>query len=402
MNSISPRAAAPLPPYRSGWSLDQAYYFDQAIYDREIEAIFAKGWQFAGHDCEIPQAGDWFTHQIGNDSAIIVRGRDGQIRGFHNVCRHRGSRLCSAERGRDRAFVCPYHAWAYDLSGKLLRDTMAEHGVPSTELGLRPVALSQVGGLIFLSLAENPPDFAPVDALLGPALKPQGLARAKVAKIVDYRVNANWKIVWENNRECFHCPTTHPEYIKANYDIQLDDARHEAEIAARTRECAAAWAAKGLEMPSLKSDMSGAWYRANRTPLRPGWVSETLDGKQAGPLMGDYPDPEVGTLRVTVFPSFWLHGSCDHAMSTRVTPLGPKETAVRVYWLVAGHAREDVDYTLSDIMPFWQRTSEQDWVICEAVQQGVQSRGYVPGPFAKVKERNVAHFLDWYQGELRA
>lgn len=391
-----------LPPYRSGWSLDQAYYGDADIYAREVETIFARGWQFAGHDCEIPQAGDWFAHSIGDDQAILVRGRDGRIRAFHNVCRHRGSRICSGERGKANAFVCPYHAWAYDLQGKLLRDTTGEHGVPATELGLRPVALKQVGGLLFISLADSPPGFAAVEALLAPALKPQGLSRARVAKIVDYKVAANWKIVWENNRECFHCPTTHPEYIRANYDIQLDDARHAKEIAARTAECAAQWARKGLEVPSLKSDMTGQWYRANRTPLRPGWVSETLDGRQAAPLMGDYPDPEVGTLRVTVFPSLWLHGSCDHAMSTRVTPLGPRETSVRVYWLVAGHAREDVDYKLADIMPFWQRTSEQDWTICEAVQQGVRSRGYVPGPFAKTKERNVAQFLDWYIGELAA
>jgi len=399
-SSVGTAASPALPPYRSGWSLEAGYYADPAVYAAEMRAIFARNWQFAGHECEIPQAGDWFTHAIGDDSAIVVRGRDGAIRAFHNVCRHRGSRLCSAERGRSNAFVCPYHAWPYDLAGRLMRDTAEEHGMPASELGLRPVAMRQVGGLIFLSLAETPPDFQPVEAMLGPALRPQGLARARVAKTVDYRVGANWKIIWENNRECFHCPTTHPEYIRANYDIQLNDPRHEAEIARRTERCAAVWQAKGLESPSLKSDMTGAWYRANRTPLREGWVSETLDGRQAAPLMGDYPDAEVGTLRVTVFPSFWMHGSCDHAVSTRVTPLGPRETAVRVYWLVAGHAREDEDYKLADLMPFWQRTSEQDWTICEAVQQGVLSRGYRPGPFARVKERNVAQFLDWYVGEL--
>ncbi|MCC6468129.1 MAG: aromatic ring-hydroxylating dioxygenase subunit alpha [Alphaproteobacteria bacterium] len=388
--------------YRSGWALDAGFYADPAVFDQDMAVIFARNWQFAGHDCEIPQAGDWFTHAIGRDSVIVARGRDGRVRAFHNVCRHRGARICAQERGRAPAFVCPYHAWAYDLTGKLMRDTTAEHGVASSELGLRPVAMRQVGGLIFVSLAEQPPDFAAAEAVLAPALRPQGVARAKIATTAEYLVQANWKVIWENNRECFHCPTTHPEYIRANYDIQLNDPRHEAEIAARTDACAADWKRKGLEVPSLQSDMTGAWYRANRTPLRPGWASESLDGAQVAPLMGEYPDAEVGTLRTTVFPSFWMHGSCDHAVSTRVTPVGPDQTKVKVYWLVAGHAQEGRDYRLDRIMPFWQRTSEQDWTICEAVQKGVQSRGYVPGPLAKVKERNVAQFLDWYVGQLAA
>ncbi len=388
--------------YRSGRSLDAAFYADPAVYDADMAAIFARHWQFAGHECEIPHAGDWFRHDIGRDSVIVARGRDGQVRAFHNVCRHRGARICSAEKGRDQAFVCPYHAWAYNLTGKLLRDTTAEHGVPASELGLRPLAMRRVGGLIFVSLADDPPDFAPAEAVLAPALKPQGLARAKIATVADYEVQANWKVIWENNRECFHCPTTHPEYIRANYDIQLNDPRHEAEISQRTAACAQAWKRKGLETPTLQSDMTGAWYRANRTPLRPGWVSESLDGAQVAPLMGDYPDPEVGTLRTTVFPSFWMHGSCDHAVSTRVTPVASDRTKVRVYWLVAGHAEEGRDYQLAKIMPFWQRTSEQDWTICEAVQKGVGSRGYVPGPLARVKERNVAQFLDWYVAQLAA
>lgn len=386
---------------RPGYALEQAFYADPAIHAADLRALFARRFLFAGHECEVAAPGDWFVYDVGDESVIIVRGADRQIRAFHNVCRHRGSRLCSGT-GRTKGFVCPYHAWAYDLNGRLLRDTMAEHGVDAGALGLKPVSIRVVGGLIFMSLAAAPPSFDEAEAALAPALRPQGLAQARVAKIVDYRVRANWKIIWENNRECFHCPTTHPEYIRANYDIQLGDPRHEAEIVQRTRECGEAWRTKGLEVPSLVSDMTAAWYRANRTPLRPGWLSESLDGKPVAPVMGAYPDRDVGTLRVTVFPNFWMHGSADYAVSTRVTPAGPRETDVRVYWLVAGHAQEGRDYDLDRLMPFWQRTSEQDWTICEDVQKGVLSSGYEPGPFAKVKERNVAQFLDWYLDELRA
>ncbi|MGQ0677024.1 MAG: aromatic ring-hydroxylating dioxygenase subunit alpha, partial [Rhodospirillales bacterium] len=364
---------------------------------------------------------------LGAESILVVRGADGKVRAFHNVCRHRGSRICREPAGHASALVCPYHAWTYDLQGRLMRDTTAEHGVDRRELGLVPVALREAGGLIFVNLGadEDSPltrpaaraalspasggegqgaeaEWAEAEKALATALKPQGLARAKVAAVADYSVAANWKLVWENNRECMHCPTAHKEYIAANYDIYLGDPKREAEIRARTAECAAEWARKGLEAPSLTSDMTGAWYRANRTPLRPGFVSETLDGRRAAPLMGAYPDEEVGTLRLTLFPSFWMHGSCDHAVTTRVIPAGPMETRVRVAWLVDENAVEGRDYALDRLMPFWQRTSEQDWALVENVQKGVLSRAYRPGPLSKTRERNVMQFLDWYLGRLGA
>lgn len=421
--SSAVRAASALPPHVKGFGLSQAYYASPEVFAGEMARVFSRAWMFAGHACEIPKPGDWFTHEIGaTESVIVARGADRKIRAFYNVCRHRGSRICLGASGHAQAFVCPYHAWAYDLNGRLLRDTTSDHGMKPGELGLRPVALRAVGGLIFINLtasfdpstnAQGRPSGAPQDedlekewvaaeAVLGPALRPQGLERAKIAARADYAVNANWKLVWENNRECLHCPTAHKEYIAANYDIYLGDKTREAEIAQRTRECAAAWAKKGLEAPSLKSDMSGAWYRANRTPLRPGWVSETLDGKQAAPLMGSYPDAEVGTLRLTVFPSFWMHGSCDHAVTTRVSPAGPMQTRVTVYWLVDEKAVEGRDYDLAALMPFWQRTSEQDWTLVENVQKGVRSSAYRPGPLSKSREYNVAQFIDWYLQRLGA
>lgn len=404
------RAATALPRHAKGFGLEQAYYADPALFAREMTDVFARAWMFAGHECEIPKSGDWFTYEIGGvgaaaESVIAVRGADRTIRAFYNVCRHRGSRICTSERGHGQAFVCPYHAWAYDLNGRLLRDTSADHGMGASELSLRPVAVRTVGGLIFVNLAgggEAEKEWAAAEAVLAPALKPQGLERARIAARADYTVAANWKLVWENNRECLHCPTVHKEYIQANYDIHVGDPKREAEIAQRTRECAVEWVKKGLEAPSLKSDMTAGWLRANRTPLRPGFVTETLDGKQAAPLMGGYPDAEVGTLRVTTFPGFWMHGSCDHAVTTRVTPAGPMQTNVSVYWLVDEKAREGRDYDLKALMPYWQRTSEQDWTLVQNVQKGVLSRAYAPGPLSKSKEYNVAQFIDWYLRRLGA
>ena len=144
----------------------------------------------------------------------------------------------------------------------------------------------------------------------------------------------------------------------------------------------------------------GIWYSANRTPLVEGYVSESMDGSQVAPLMGDYTDADVGTLRMRTMPNMWLHASCDHAVTTRLLPAGPQCTKVRVTWLVDEEAVEGRDYELDRLMPFWQLTSEQDWELCERVQRGVSSSRYVPGPLSKYKEYNVDAFIRWYLKEL--
>ena len=392
--------AALIARQRPGWTLDREFYVDPDVAAAELDAIWRRRWLFVAASCELVERGAFVTLQIGDEPIVIVRGADDQVRAFSNVCRHRGSRVCTAESGLVHRLVCPYHAWTYDLDGRLLSDVRA-HGVAAEDYGLKKLATAEIGGLIFVSLAMDPPDIAPMRAAFAPRFVPQGLGQARIAKQVDYRVAANWKIVFENNRECVHCPTAHREYIRANYDIHLDDPRHADEIAARTQAEAQRWSALGLEPPTLVSDMTASWYRVNRTPLVPGFVTESLDGKPVAPVMGRYATHDVGTLRATVFPNFWLHGSGDHAVATRLLPDGPGATRVRVTWFVDSRAEEGRDYTLERLLPFWQLTSEQDWTLCENVQLGVASHAYEPGPLARVKECNVAQFIAWYLDELR-
>ena len=266
-------------------------------------------------------------------------------------------------------------------------------------------------GLIFVCLAEKPPDFDPVDEILSVLAKPQGLTRAKVAKAVDYQVRANWKLVWENNRECFHCNVNHPQYIKANFDhYNADDAtpRIRELMEASVRRSESKWAACGLAVSHKQTGMTtfpdperNIWYSANRTALVDGWLTESMDGQPVAPLMGDYPDPDVGTLRMRMLPNFWNHSSCDHSVSTRLLPLGPQLTAIRVWWLVDEDAVEGRDYDLAKLLPFWQLTSEQDWEICERQQRGVNSSAYIPGPYSTYKEYNVDAFIRWYLKQLK-
>ena len=153
-------------------------------------------------------------------------------------------------------------------------------------------------------------------------------------------------------------------------------------------------------MTTFPDAENNIWFSANRTPLVDGYVSESMDGKHVAPLMGDYQDADVGTLRIRTLPNFWNHSSCDHAVSTRLTPAGVDRTIARVVWLVDKNAVEGRDYSLEKIMPFWQLTSEQDWHICELAQRGISKRGYVPGPYSKPKEYNVDGFVRWYLRRL--
>jgi Rieske 2Fe-2S family protein len=347
---------------------------------------------------------------VGEDSVIVIRHEDGAVHALHNVCRHRGSLICTERAGHVSRLVCPYHQWAYGLDGTLLA-CRGMHDLDKSQFGLRRVAVEEVEGLIFISLAAAPLPFAAARACLAPLLKPQGFGRAKVAKAVDYLVKANWKLVWENNRECYHCNLNHPQYIKANFDhYNADDATPAVRdlMATAAAKVEATWAAENARATHKETGMTlfpdaerNIWFSANRTALVDGWVSESMDGKQVAPLMGDYQDADVGTLRMRTLPNFWNHSSCDHGVSTRLLPAGPQLTALRVWWLVDEKAVAGRDYDLAKLMPFWQLTSEQDWEICERQQRGVNSSAYTPGPYSTYKEYNVESFVRWYLNKLR-
>src|SRR5437763_3234413 len=186
---------------RPGWSLPREFHSDEEIYRADLDAVWRRGWLFAGHSCEIPEPGDYFTLQMDTDSLIVVRGEDGAIHGLYNVCRHRGSVVCTEPAGHASRLVCPYHQWAYGLDGRLLACRGMPGDLDKSKLGLHRVHAREVEGLIFLSLAKEPPPFEHAPETFAPILKPQGFRRAKVARVVDYLVKANWKLVWENNRE---------------------------------------------------------------------------------------------------------------------------------------------------------------------------------------------------------
>lgn len=394
------RLSEALAEHRAGHALPRAFTVDPDIYAEELDAIWSRSWLCAGSAAQAPAPGDFFRFDLDRYSLVLVRDSRGDLHAVHNTCRHRGMPFCQTSAGKVRRWVCPYHQWSYRLDGSLLSCGGMEAELAGEDHGLFRAAVAEIGGLVFVCLGADPGSIDDAAAELEAALAPQGLTLARVAQEREYDVRANWKLVWENNRECWHCHAGHPQYVKANFDIAQETEETRVVMSARAQDHARALggtAAVDPMSPGLYSFPGpGQWWSANRTALAPGFVTESVDGKPVSRLMGDYADYDVGTLRVRTVPNFWCHASSDHAVLTWLVPDGPQRTRITVQWLVDRDAVEGHDYTLSRLLPFWQLTSEQDWSLCEQNQRGVSNPAFVPGPYSSEREYNVLAFVQWY------
>ena len=382
---------------RHGWSLEQQFYTDEAIFRAEMERIFRRGWLFAGHTFQIPRPGDYFTYEIDTESIIVTRGHDEKIYALFNTCRHRGSRICRKPSGHVKRLVCPYHQWTYDLDGKLLKTTWMPEDFKKSQFGLHLAHVRELAGLIFISLADTPPSFDDAHDHIAAVLRPHGFDRAKIAYILTHDIKANWKLVVENQRECYHCPGNHKVYMKVHYDAEIDNAEMRKEIEARAVECRARWQAHGFDDITINSSSAytGNWYRANRTPFRKGYVTESLDGQPLAPLMGDFTERDMGTGRANTYLNFWCHACSDHAVTTQLTPIDAATTRSKTHWLVHKDAVEGVDYDLDRLIEFTTYTRTEDWEIVENQHRGVLSSRYQPGPYSSMKEAHTEMFVQW-------
>ena len=381
---------------RDGFSLEQPFYIDQDYFRLDMETIWYRDWLFVGHDCEIPRAGNYFTAQIGDYPVVIVRGKDQVIRAFHNTCRHRGHRVCTQERGASAKLVCPYHQWTYDLDGSLVFARQMGETFDKSEFGLKTVHCESVAGYIFICLANEAPDFAPVRATIEPFLAPHRLAEAKVAHRNTIIEKGNWKLVWENNRECYHCAGNHPElcrtYPEAPSATGVQGAKDDPVIAEHWARCEAAGLPSEFTM-----DPSGQ-FRVARMPLIQDAESYTMSGKRAvrRPLSDDIGISHIGTMLLFHYPTTWNHILGDHAISFRVLPISAEETAVTTTWLVHKDAVEGVDYNLDELTHVWNMTNDQDRSIVEENAFGIRSPAYEPGPYSVDHEGGVMQFVEWY------
>jgi glycine betaine catabolism A len=381
---------------KHGHTLPREFYLDPEFHKIDMENLFYREWLFAGHDCEIKRPGDYFTLQIGDYPIVVVRTRSGDIRAFHNSCRHRGSRICAAESGSAVRLVCPYHNWSYDLDGRLLFARDMGKDFDPKPYGLKSVHCESIGGYLWLCLAREAPDIGPLRAKIAPYFSPHRLAEAKIAFQSTIVENGNWKLVWENNRECYHCAPNHPElcrtFPEAPTVTGVEGAMNDPFISDHWKRCEA----QGL--PSRFELSPDGQYRATRVPLLRDAVSYTMSGRPAvrRPLSDDVPDTNIGALLLFHYPTTWNHILGDHGVSFRVLPLGPTQTQVTTKWLVHKDAVEGVDYSVEELSEVWTATNNQDRRIVEENQRGVSSPAFEPGPYNALHEGGVMQFVEWY------
>lgn len=381
---------------RPGISLEQDFFCDKKIFEADIEYIWGKEWLFAGFEAQIPNSGDYVLYNLSNESVIIIRGNEGQLHAHFNTCRHRGSIICTEEKGNARNLICPYHCWVYEKNGDLKAARLMPKDFDKTEYGLKSVHLEILDGLIFICLANSPKPFTSISTEFQPYLEPFEFANAKIARQDRYECHGNWKLFAQNFRECYHCGPAHPEYCNAvvGANFMEDD-----ELSDYWEESKNNWRKKGLAINTVNINNNSSHY-AVRYPLRKGVKSYSLDGNPVSSLMGRHVDFDNGVVGLVTFPNFWLDAVSDYAWAMRITPKDATSCFVDITFLVDKDAIEGKDYKLNTLTQFWDITGGQDWELIKNNQKGIETDSYSPGPYANVEEE-VKVFDNWYISKLK-
>jgi glycine betaine catabolism A len=398
---------------RDGFALPGAFFSDERVFAADLEHIFARHWLFVASEPEIPEAGDYRTYQIGRYPILILRQDDGSIAAFHNTCRHRGSRILQQDSGVvGSKIICPYHRWSYDTLGRVVDCGPGVDAAPAKGLRLKAVHLRNLAGLLFVCLAEEPPDdFDDMATQMNPYLAAHALPRTRIARQIDLVEHGNWKLTIENNRECFHCGG-HPELLNSLFhflgDIREDSLSDEERAIYRRYEAAKALSLASWERADVPWQRIEKLYgrptafRTERLVLEGEGESMTLDTRVACQrLLGSIAERRLGTLHLHVQPNAWFHFLSDHVITFMVLPIDSERTLVRTTWLVNADAEEGKDYDVENLTRVWVATNNQDAQFVAETQRGTASPQYVPGPLSST-EFMVDMFHRWYDERMRA
>ena len=386
--------------HKQGYSLDQRFYTDPAIFELELERIITRNWILAGHQSELPEPGDFKVLNVANESAIIVRGSDGILKGFANVCRHRGSLVCLESKGSTRKFVCPYHGWMYDIDGNLTAARNMPDDFDKSEYGLKAVSVDTVHGLVFVCFTDKPLSLEGAKKDLAEPMAVFDFENLKVAAHKSYDIPANWKLSIENYQECYHCATAHPEYARM-HTLMLDGEKRrrlQGEMLGRMKSCG---------LPDLcvdyldtKARPGEIGYGYSRTALFDGYVTGSEDGKPLAPLLGGLSGYDGGASDFSFGAFSFLLAYSDHVVAYVFTPTDKDNSRCGIYWLVRNDAEAGKDYDVDRLTWLWDVTTQADKSIIVNNSKGVHSRYYEPGPFSGM-ERAEKIYIDWILQELQ-
>ncbi len=350
-------------------TLPGKYYHSPDIYREELEKIFYKFWMYACRAEEIPSTGDYKLVEVEDESLILVRDKEDKIRAFFNVCRHRGTQLCTEPKGsfKSKSIQCPYHAWTYALDGRLMAAPLMQegHGFKKDDCPLHQAHVHVWEGFVFINLDKNPPPFeVQMEALMG-KFEAWKMAELKIAHHVRYELKCNWKLILQNYQECYHCPGVHPLLTELT---PTQSAQHDASQGA----------------------VIGGFMDLTRER-----GSMTMNGEAAAPPICDVTGNDLQRVYYySVFPNLLLTPHPDFVLFHHITPLGPDKITNDCYWLFRPEVINDPNAQagIKSAVDFWDLTNRQDWQVCEQMQIGTRSRRFTRGYYSG--REDILHQLD--------
>jgi glycine betaine catabolism A len=353
-------------------------YTDPEVFAREQARIFESMWFAVARSAELAEPGTFVTKQVGTENVLVIRGRDGGLRAFLNVCRHRGARLCDSQAGQVRRNLqCMYHAWTYGLDGKLVAapNLTKMQDIDRTEYGLIGVHLREWLGYAWVCLADEPPSFE--DEVIGTADERLGgvgviggwqVDELVVGRRITYDVKANWKLIIENFMECYHCATIHPELTEM--------------------------------LPEFAEGNAAQMFVGHGAVFAEDAKGFTIDrGHGLEVIPGVDADHDRRYYAITVKPQVFINLVPDHVIFHRMYPLAADRTVVECDWLyLPGVVESQAD--LSRSVELFDRVNRQDFAACEACQPSMSSRAYAHGGVLVPSEHHIGEFHAWLEGKL--
>jgi glycine betaine catabolism A len=346
--------------FRESYTLPGLAYTSTELFDWEMRHFFEASWVCLGRSDGLLEPGSRRAVQVGGESILLVRDEAGLLRGFFNVCRHRGHELLPVG-GSARAAViqCPYHGWAYHADGSLKSAPRLglRPGFNVGEHGLTPVRIQEWRGWVFVNVSGDAPR---LDQYLGnfdEVIAPWDPDDMVEVGRMDYVVEGNWKLIHENFQECYHCPEIHPEL------------------------CLVSPPSSGANL-----DATGLWI-GGWMDLAEDAVTMSLTGNGGAPqLSGLLPEQRHRVYYFGLFPNLLISPHPDYVLSHRIEPLAPGRSRVECRALFPREVAQRAGFDGSYASDFWDLTNKQDWAAIESVQRSASSRGFRPGPIAEAEE----------------
>lgn len=347
-------------------TLPARYYTDPEIFRRELDTLFCRMWVCVGRSELIRGHGDFFLCEVAGESIIIIRDGDA-VRGFFNVCRHRGTRVCGETEGKFVGPIrCPYHGWSYGLDGGLLgAPHMDERAFRREEYPLRSVQTGEWDGHIFLNVASSSPPLNAQLADLPRRFAAWGMRDLRRYKRIVYEVQANWKLIVLNYNECLHCPLLHPALNRVTDYLS------------------------GMNDPPQPTYIGGSMG------FRNGAETMSFDGRRHRDYLPGLDETQrKQVLYYAIYPNLFLSLHPDYVMAHMLWPAAVDRTRVVCEWHFHPREMAKPGFNGDDAVQFWDTTNREDWAISELAQKGISSRGYVPGPYSS-REALPSAFDRW-------